>query len=215
MDQDEDAFNPDVSLRDYDQLGQDLPVFCISARTYHGLKGSNSGEKAGFQGLPAVELTEIPQLQQHVKRLTEAGRKDCARQFLMELKELLNSMNLWAAGAFEIGLAKEDQMNNERFVHQQLEQLRKVRSGTQPHDTLSACPNKCMQQSLLAMVSNSMACIEKCLQDGVHTALDKGAQTAATGAAVTAEKWGAHKSQDGIAYHSVRSYQVHWHVHWS
>lgn len=40
--------------------------------------------------------TEIPQLQEHAKRLTVGGRISTSRLFLNELNQLLNSMKLWA-----------------------------------------------------------------------------------------------------------------------
>ena len=34
LEEDEENFNPDVELRDYDQVARSLPVFCVSSRGY-------------------------------------------------------------------------------------------------------------------------------------------------------------------------------------
>lgn len=39
----------------------------------------------------------MPSLQEHAKKLTEAGRASHCRRFLNDLLQLVNSMKLWAA----------------------------------------------------------------------------------------------------------------------
>lgn len=47
-------------------------------------------------GFISKEATEIPALQAHCKKLTEAGRASICRRFLTDLSQLLNSLSMWA-----------------------------------------------------------------------------------------------------------------------
>jgi len=42
------------------------------------------------------EDTEIPQLQEHAKKLTEVGRSRDCRRFLNDLDQLVSSMLIWS-----------------------------------------------------------------------------------------------------------------------
>ncbi|KAE8553078.1 hypothetical protein TMatcc_007504 [Talaromyces marneffei ATCC 18224] len=86
-------FNPDVDVRDYDRVAQSLPVFCVSSRAYQKLSGRFQKE-ANVPGFQNVEETEVPQLQAHCKKLTEASREANSRRFLNTLDQLLNSLRL-------------------------------------------------------------------------------------------------------------------------
>lgn len=94
----EDAanFDPDQEIRDYDELARNLPVFCVSARAFQKLAGRLERDTVQTDGFTSLDDTEIPQLQEHAKRLTEGGRISTSRLFLNELNQLLNSMKLWA-----------------------------------------------------------------------------------------------------------------------
>jgi len=37
--EDEEAFNPEEEIRDYDEVAQSLPVFCVSSRAYQKMSG--------------------------------------------------------------------------------------------------------------------------------------------------------------------------------
>ncbi|PCG92705.1 Hypothetical protein PENO1_087350 [Penicillium occitanis (nom. inval.)] len=86
-------FNPDVDVRDYDKVAKSLPVFCVSSRAYQKLSGRFQKE-ANVPGFRTVEETEVPQLQAHCKKLTEASREANSRRFLNALDQLLNSLRL-------------------------------------------------------------------------------------------------------------------------
>lgn len=89
-------FDPEDDLRDYDEVARSLPVFCVSSRAYQKIQGRLQRDKA-VPGFPTAEETEIPQLQAHCKKLTEAGRASNCRNFLTNLSQLLNSLGLWAS----------------------------------------------------------------------------------------------------------------------
>lgn len=78
---DEDNFDPTVELRDYDEVARSLPVFCCSSRAYQKMSGRMQRDST-VPGFRNKEETEIPQLQQHCKKLTEGVRASNCRRFL-------------------------------------------------------------------------------------------------------------------------------------
>ena len=71
-------------------------MFCVSSRAYQKLKGRHRKDKA-VPGFEHVDETEIPQLQAHCRKLTEAGREAACLRFLTSLTQLLNSLWLWSS----------------------------------------------------------------------------------------------------------------------
>lgn len=94
--QDAANFNPDIDQRDYEEVARSLPVFCVSSRAYQKLQGRLK-QDASIPGFKHADETEIPQLQAHCKKLTEAGRETTSRRFLNSLNQLLNSLRLWSS----------------------------------------------------------------------------------------------------------------------
>jgi hypothetical protein len=72
-------------------------VFCVSSRAYQKLSGRLEKDDFQSHGFLSIEDTEVPKLQEHAKKLTEAGRASHCRRFLNDLSQLVNSMKLWAA----------------------------------------------------------------------------------------------------------------------
>ena len=93
---DEESFNPDTDIHDYDEVARSLPVFCVSSRGYQKLQGRLKKDPP-VPGFQTLEETEIPQLQAHCKSLTVAGRTTTCKRFMTNLSQLLNSMVLWAS----------------------------------------------------------------------------------------------------------------------
>ncbi|CAG5158211.1 uncharacterized protein ALTATR162_LOCUS5040 [Alternaria atra] len=94
--EDEDNFDPDEELRDYDQVAKSLPVFCVSSRAYQKLCGRLVKDDP-VPGFTNTEETGIPQLQAHCKKLTAGGRIQISRSFLLNLCQLLTAFNLWVS----------------------------------------------------------------------------------------------------------------------
>ncbi|KAL2048436.1 hypothetical protein N7G274_000348 [Stereocaulon virgatum] len=92
----EESFNPDVEIRDYDEVARGLPVFCVSSRGFQKLKGRLRKDPP-ISGFTTVEETGIPQLQAHCEKLTETGRSGNCKAFNNKLSQLLNSLTLWAS----------------------------------------------------------------------------------------------------------------------
>ncbi len=111
---DAENFDPEVDLRDYAAVAASLPVFCVSSRAFQKLSGRL--QKDGFisDGFLTPDDTEIPQLQEHAKKLTEADRAANCRKFLHDLVHLLNSMKMWAANIDNLSNRSEGRRKTRR-----------------------------------------------------------------------------------------------------
>lgn len=127
LEEDDENFDPEQDLRDYDQVAESLPVFCVSSRAYQKMTGKLQKDGFQSQGYMTTADTEIPQLQKHAKKLTEAGRMSNSRQFLNDLDQLLNSMKLWAYNdGNRCTLTDSEKRREERHLHTLLDTLEKV-----------------------------------------------------------------------------------------
>lgn len=131
MDEDEDAFDPEEEIRDYDEVARNLPVFCVSSRAYQKMRGRLQKDDFNNDGFRNVDETEVPQLQQHAKKLTEAGRAATSRLFLNGLSQLLNSMKMWASkGEPQSHMSHSDKKIEETHLQVQLSNLEVVCSSS-------------------------------------------------------------------------------------
>lgn len=141
VEEDEDSFDPDEEIRDYDEVARNLPVFCVSSRAYQKMRGRLQKDDFNNDGFRNVDETEVPQLQQHAKKLTEAGRAATSRQFLNGLSQLLNSMKMWASsGEPQFHSSNNDKKDEETHLRVRLANLDRVSSTSQ-------LPAYCMLQS--------------------------------------------------------------------
>jgi hypothetical protein len=126
--EDEGNFNPDVDVRDYDAVAQSLPVFCVSSRAFQKLSGRLQKDDFNNSGFQSKEDTEVPQLQSHARKLTEASRAANGRRFLNDLARLLNSMTMWATNdGTRLNMSNGDKRGGEIRLHKLLQGLDKVR----------------------------------------------------------------------------------------
>lgn len=129
VEEDEANFDPEVDLRDYDAVAASLPVFCVSSRAFQKLGGRLRKDDFDAGGFQSAEDTEVPQLQAHAKKLTEAGRAASSRRFLNSLMQLLNSMKMWASDEeTESTVSSPDKGQEERRLRTQLQAMQKVSS---------------------------------------------------------------------------------------
>lgn len=114
-DADGENFDPEAQLRDYTEVANRLPVFCVSSRGYQKLRGRlrKDGDPPVFQN---VEQTGIPALQAHCEKLTEDGRSMSARRFLTNLSQFCNSLSLWSTGDGTVSHLSEDQKAKEAHM---------------------------------------------------------------------------------------------------
>lgn len=126
MEDDEANFNPNEVVRDYQALGDNLKVFCVSARAYQKLSDRLKKDVVQVGDFASTADTDIPTLQDHTRGLTEAGRAHNCRRFLNDLTQLINSMKLWSSTSQSTVLGKEAQKLDEQLPKKELEQLKTV-----------------------------------------------------------------------------------------
>ena len=124
--EDEESFDPDVDIRDYDEVAKSLPVFCVSSRGYQKLQGRLKKDSS-VSGFRHVDETEVPALQYHCKQLTVVGRTAACKRFMTMLSQLLNSMTLWASNdGTGANLTQEQRDQEARFLNKSLKNLESV-----------------------------------------------------------------------------------------
>ena len=127
--EDEENFNPDNEARDYDEVASNLPVFCVSSRGYQKLQGRLRKDPS-VPGFKKIEETEIPQLQAHCQKLTEAGRTENCKRFLNNLSQLLNSLSLLASSdGSGANMSPEQRAREERYLEGGFKKLESVSPG--------------------------------------------------------------------------------------
>lgn len=177
-------FDPEEEIRDYGNVARSLPVFCVSSRAYQKLSGrlQKDGDTMGFTSL---SQTEIPQLQAHCRKLTEAGRQGSCKAFLNSLSRLLNSLSLWAS---DDGSQPESSMPQRRkvqaFVTKNLQKL---------------------QQQLEHAVDDTMDDVEQALDRQLYNFFASAVHTAAKAALPISDEWGAPRDQGGMFWATYKA----------
>ena len=123
-------------MRDYDAVAASLPVFCVSSRAFQKLSGRLQKDDFNAGGFQSPEDTEVPQLQAHARKLTEAGRAANSRRFLNELVQLINSMTMWASDdGTRSNLTDVEKNREETRLRQRLNKMEQVRppQSSLPH----------------------------------------------------------------------------------
>jgi len=70
---------------------------------------------------------QVPQLQAHCKKLTEAGRASSCRTFLNSLSQLLNSLTLWSLNdGLGMTLTDAEKRKEVHFLEKKLQSLESV-----------------------------------------------------------------------------------------
>jgi hypothetical protein len=182
--EDEDNFNPDEEQRDYDEVAKALPVFCVSSRAYQKMCGRLVKDDA-VPGFNTPEETEMPQLQAHGKKLTEAGRIQSTRAFLFSLYQQLTTFTLRASNdGSGVKMTDDDKRKQHKYVERRLEELEK---GLQ--SAVEACLNG-MKRELNDHISDKYPDL---IQDAINDAPE------------TASKWGLHRADGGLAWGTYKA----------
>ncbi|OTA63095.1 hypothetical protein K449DRAFT_349574 [Hypoxylon sp. EC38] len=183
--EDDTTFDPDQDLRDYDEVARSLPVFCVSSRAYQKLSGRLRKDDFQSQGFMSPEDTEIPQLQQHAKKLTEAGRASSCRKFLNDLTQLTNSMKLWTSSDGTQSTLTDVERRREEM------HLRKLLND--------------LEKGFETSVKEAVTLVKQSLYDNVYRVFDSSIPLAVNAALDTAQGWGAHKSLGGLAWATYKA----------
>ncbi|MCJ1312890.1 hypothetical protein MMC25_006566 [Agyrium rufum] len=167
---DEENFNPENEIRDYDEVARSLSVFCVSSRGYQKLKGRLTKDP-DVPGFKAVEETEIPQLQEHFRKLTETGRTETCKRFLINFGQLLNSMTLWASSDGRgMNMSKDQKEKEAKFLKKCLADL---------------------QKRLDKLVSTVAQDLSEAFDDNIYDKYPAAIAAAVQEAVVTCANWGA------------------------
>ncbi|KAI3556048.1 hypothetical protein CABS03_09581 [Colletotrichum abscissum] len=185
IEEDEETFNPDEDIRDYDEVARNLPVFCVSSRAYQKMRGRLQKDDFNNDGFRDVNETEVPQLQQHAKKLTEGGRAAGGRRFLTELSQLLNSMKMWAANDGSRSHLSQRELQSEGIrVRMQLTTL---------------------DNDFAKAVDDCIVSVKDALSESIYDYFDLSIPMAASAAGPTASGWGAHRSEGGMFWATYKA----------
>ncbi|KAI1132388.1 hypothetical protein F5Y10DRAFT_231071 [Nemania abortiva] len=185
VEEDDENFDPDEDIRDYDEVARSLPVFCVSSRAYQKLSGRLEKDDFQSHGFLSVEDTEIPQLQEHAKKLTEAGRTSHCRRFLNDISQLLNSMKLWS-GNDGTGSTLTD--SEKRLEEQHLKKLL-------TH----------LEEELESSLKSSVNLIRESLEEHVFENINTSIPSAIEVAPDTAYSWGAPRAEGGLFWATYKA----------
>jgi GTPase SAR1 family protein len=181
--EDEENFNPDVEMRDYDEVARLLPVFCVSSRAYQKMCGRMQKDD-GVPGFVTPEETEVPQLQDHCKKLTEGGRIQTSRTFLTSVCQMLTTFNLWMANdGTSLKMTDEDMRKQVIHLKRRLSELT---------DGLDAAIRACIREIRSEMKSQIFDKCPELISEAIESA------------PATAHAWGQ-KDQGGLVYQSYKA----------
>jgi len=124
--EDEDNFDPEADIRDYDQVARDLPVFCVSTRGYQKLCGRLKQE-VDVDFFETIDETQVPALQEHCMALTTTDRAISREMFLAALSQLLTSLILWISRGKQKDFLEGDVVRQKVLVQEGLGQMIMVR----------------------------------------------------------------------------------------
>ncbi|KAG8162600.1 hypothetical protein KVR01_008365 [Diaporthe batatas] len=185
VEEDEDAFDPEEEIRDYDEVARSLPVFCVSSRAYQKMRGRLEKDDFNDDGFRNVNETEVPQLQQHAKKLTEAGRAATSRQFLNGLSQLINSMKMWASDA-----GPQSHMGH---------------GGKKEEEALLRMQLSNLDGALARAIDDCLATIRGALSECIYESFGLATLRAATAAVPTAAAWGGRRAEGGMYWATYKA----------
>ncbi|KAF3022460.1 hypothetical protein E8E14_009658 [Neopestalotiopsis sp. 37M] len=183
----EELFDPQENIRDYDAIGASLPVYCVSSRAYQTSNG-RLGRDEKVKGFATMESTGIPQLQMHVKKLTESSREDTARSYLKNFRRFVLTLSLWAQNP-----GSSAQLTEAMFK-KDLEQL-----GMDLDHAAETVTTECRDILIRYL----------------YKKFDKSSKSAAKKAIKTAEKWFMPRLAGGYAWNTYQAICVRNGVHYT
>ncbi|ORY18048.1 hypothetical protein BCR34DRAFT_474147 [Clohesyomyces aquaticus] len=182
--EDEDAFNPDEDIRDYDEVARSLPVFCVSSRAYQKMSGRLQKDD-GVPGFKTPEETEIPQLQAHCKKLTETGRMQTARTFLLNMCQQLATFHMWASNdGTGLKLSDDEKRAEVKYLDKRLTELDK---------------------GLEKAVETSIKSVKREICQQIFEKYPEAIEDAINLAPGTVQRWGAPKADGGLVWSTYKA----------
>ncbi|KAK4100264.1 hypothetical protein N658DRAFT_516763 [Parathielavia hyrcaniae] len=166
-------------------IKQDFAMGIKDGRAFQKLSGRLEKDDFNAAGFQSVEETEIPQLQAHAKKLTEAGRAVSSRRFLNDLLQLLNSMTMWASDdGTGSSLTDAERAREDTRLRKQLLKL---------------------EQNLETALRGCMTSVKQVLTEHIFSSFDRYVPMAADGAVPTATQWGAPRAMGGLVWSTYKA----------
>jgi len=139
----------------------------------------------GVPGFKIPEETEMPQLQAHCKKLTEAGRMQTARSFLLSLCQQLTTFTLWASNdGTGLKMTDDDKWKQVKYLENRLKDL---------------------ERGLEESVRSCLSVMKKELNEQIFNRYPDLIDEAIDAAPETASKWGAHRKEGGLAWGTYKA----------
>ncbi|KAI0889628.1 uncharacterized protein GGS22DRAFT_182973 [Annulohypoxylon maeteangense] len=178
-----EEFNKD-HVSDYTKI--DPPkIFCTSSKVYGKFRSESANSHIGNRGFMSAEDTEIPQLQQYTKKITEADRVINCQEILNDLARLINSIRLWKLGSESRNALTEDKI--------QLDELYLRKYLTELVEGFKASTRK---------FGNTL---NLDFEIDIYRGVDAGVIRARRAAPAVATSWGVPKSQGGVTWSTYRA----------
>ncbi|GJC86751.1 nuclear GTPase SLIP-GC [Colletotrichum liriopes] len=182
--QQDDAQQAQGEAPDYEQIGKDLPVFCISSRGYQQLRNRMKKDHR-VVGFTSLSDTEVPGLRNHTLELAASIQASHFRYHLSEICRLLGALDLFVAGDIaNLKLSDKDKKQETVNLEKALSKLGK---------TLGEVVTRCMTE-----------CNED-VRKNVLKKTGRGASKASEKALSTAEGWGAKYDAGGLRYMTYKA----------
>ncbi|KAF4817083.1 Nuclear GTPase SLIP-GC [Colletotrichum siamense] len=178
-----DGQPPEVADIDYERIGRDLPVYCISSRSYQQLRGRMKKDRR-VAGFTTLEETEVPGLQRHTLEFAATVQDGYFKSHLNEICRLLRGIDLFLAGD-EATLKMSDAERQEecKFLEKAVGKLRK---------TLEESVTSCMQDCETSATK-------------VLKRLPKAASKGSAAAVAMAKSWSASPDAGGLRFPTYRA----------
>ncbi|KAI2472405.1 hypothetical protein F4781DRAFT_445363 [Annulohypoxylon bovei var. microspora] len=176
----EQQFKPEIK-----ELGHNIPIFCVSSLVYQEFRGRRRGNALRSLEFPSKKDTEIPQLQDHAKKTTEAGRVVSCQGFLNDLTQLINSIKLW--------ILNNGSKNKLTDVEGQREELNLKRHLADLEKGLEVC------------IQNAEEDLDGVFDNLIGQKLDRYTRRALIDAPTIVSRWGAHRLNGGLAWSTYRA----------
>ncbi|KAJ0318258.1 hypothetical protein COL5a_010716 [Colletotrichum fioriniae] len=167
----------------YEQIGRELAVFCISSRGYQQLRGRMKKD-ARVLGFNSLDDTGVPGLRNHTLSLTADIQACYFKSHLNDIGRVLQGLDLFLAGdEASLKLSEAERKEECQFLKTALKNL---------HKDLKKDMAECMS-----------AC-QKAVQ-GTLVRAPQGASNASAKAIATVHSWGADPKAGGLRFHTYRA----------
>ncbi|KAI1208912.1 uncharacterized protein F4807DRAFT_461036 [Annulohypoxylon truncatum] len=159
-------------------------TFCVSSLAYRKLYGECEDHDLRSRGFLSARDTEIPQLQDHVRKITEIERVIDCQGYLNDLMRLVNSMKLWTLSNGSKTKLTDDEIRDELHLRKHLAHL---------------------EEEFKAAVNKFGGKLNGVFHTHIFRVFERAISSAYDAAPETVTHWGAPKNQGGLAWSTYRA----------